>query len=346
MSGRSPAFDPAPSELDEVLDHEWLTSALSDVEADERVVHVDQLGRSQTLAHKVRFAAVIAGPDGQRRTRAYCIKAHFGEGSPETLLTEAHVYRDLRPRLEVRAPRAYYTGIDESRGRALIVMDDVQSEGGRFLSAHEPYSVATCRGALAQLARLHAATWDDPQWEVDWLGPRLITTAALFPTKALQRLLDDGRGEGLAPELLDAHRVQEAVAITAALPATCVIHGDTHSGNVYLDSVGRPCWLDWQVTQRGHWSIDVSYHIATALDIGDRRLHEHELVRGYLDDLASLGVVTPSWDEAWERYTLGFSWGFLLWTITRISSRAVVLIHMPRLGAALADHHTFERLGA
>jgi hypothetical protein len=31
--------------------------------------------------------------------------------------------------------------------------------------------------------------------------------------------------------------------------------------------------------------------------------------------------------------------------ITRISSRAVVLIHIPRLAAALTDHDTFRRLG-
>ena len=110
---------------------------------------VDQLGRTQTLAHKVRFAAVIEGVDGDRRTRTYCVKAHFGDGSPETLLTETHVYRDLHPTLDVRTPRAYYTGIDESKGRSLIIMDDVESDGGRFLSAHEPYSVATCRDALA-----------------------------------------------------------------------------------------------------------------------------------------------------------------------------------------------------
>jgi aminoglycoside phosphotransferase (APT) family kinase protein len=346
MSRPVPAVDPAPAELDDVLDPGWLTAALADVAPGERVVEVDQIARTQTLAHKVRFAAVIEGLDGERRTRVYCVKAHFGDGSPETLLTETHVYRDLHPILDVRTPRAFYAGIDESKGRSLIIMDDVESEGGRFLSARESYWEATCQDALGQLARLHAATWDDPRWDVDWLGSRMVMTAGLFPTDALQRLLDDGRGEQVAPELLDARRLQQAVAVTASLPPTCVTHGDTHSGNVYLDAAGRACWLDWQVTQRGHWSIDVSYHIATALDIEDRRSHERDLLGGYLEELAALGVEPPSWDEAWERYSLGFSWGFLLWAITRISSREVVLIHMPRLGAALSDHDTFARLEA
>ena len=58
-----------------------------------------------------------------------------------------------------------------------------------------------------------------------------------------------------------------------------------------------------------------------------------------------LGVTPPSWDDAWRDYTLGFTWGYFLWVITSISSREVVLIHMPRIGAALADHDTFARLG-
>ncbi len=132
---------------------------------------------------------------------------------------------------------------------------------------------------------------------------------------------------------------------TAEAPATCVLHGDTHSGNVYLVAVGRACWLDWQVIQTGHWSTDVAYHLATVLDTEDRRTHEAELLRHYLRELDALGVAAPSFDEAWESYTLGFSFGYFLWAITRISSRAVVLIHIPRIAAALTDHDTFRRLG-
>lgn len=340
----TPERDPTPTALEDLLRPDWLAAALDDVREDERIVHVEQLDRSQTLAHKVRFAVTLERPEGGRRIRTYCVKGHFDDG-PDTLLTEAHVYRELLPQVGVRAPRAYYTGIDESTGRSLIIMDDVQSDGGRFQSAHQPYALETCRDALAQLARLHAATWADERWAVDWLAPRFSTMAQLFPTEALQKLLDDGRGADVDAELLDARRLQQAMTLAAAAPPTCVIHGDTHSGNVYLDTADRACWLDWQITQRGHWSTDVSYHIATVLDVEDRRAHEEELLRGYLDELAALGVEPPDWDEAWHRYTVGFAWGYFLWVITRISSRAVVLIHLPRLGAALTDHDTFRRLG-
>jgi aminoglycoside phosphotransferase (APT) family kinase protein len=167
----------------------------------------------------------------------------------------------------------------------------------------------------------------------------------VFPTARLQSLLDDGRATALAPVLRDATTLQAAMLRTAELAPTCVLHGDTHSGNSYLDADGRACWLDWQVVQRGHWSIDVSYHLGTVLSVEDRREHEQDLLRHYLGELEARGVRPPSFDDAWERYTLGFTWGYFLWTITRISSRAVVLLHVPRLAAALTDHDTFRRLG-
>jgi hypothetical protein len=341
----TPLEDPAPLELEDVLDPTWLVAALDDVRAGEHIVEVTRADHTHTLAHKVRFAVVVESPTGSRRTRTYCVKAHFGDGSPETLRTEAHVYRHLLPSTDVRAPRAYYTGIDESTGRALVIMDDVVADGGHFLGAHEPYTVDTCRDTLAQLARLHAATWGDDRWELDWLDPRISMMTELFPVNFLQVALDDGRGAEVPANLLDARRLVSAMQLTAACPATCVIHADTHSGNVYVDADGRACWLDWQVAQRGHWSIDVSYHLSTVLAIEERRAHETELLRGYLDELARLGVTPPSWDDAWRDYTLGFTWGYFLWVITSISSREVVMIHMPRIGAALADHDTFARLG-
>jgi aminoglycoside phosphotransferase (APT) family kinase protein len=345
MTAPTPVTAPAPEHLEDLLDPVWLTAALDEVHGGERIVAVGLLGTAQTLAQKVRFSITIEGKGGRRRSRSFCVKAHFDRVSGQTLGTETRFCRDLRPLLDLRAPRAHYTGIDRATGRSLVVMDDVQAEGGRFLDAHQPYSVVTCADALGQLARLHAATWADDRWAVDWLRPRVEHMADLFPAETLQALLDDGRGEELPAALLDARRLRQAMRVTATLPPTCVVHGDTHSGNVYLNASGEACWLDWQVTQQGHWSIDVSYHLATALAVEDRRAHERDLLRHYLDELGALGVEPPAWEEAWDRYRLGFTWGYFLWVITRISSRSVVLVHLPRLGAALVDHDTFGRLG-
>lgn len=340
-----PVLTPVPRHLEELLDPGWLADALADGGSGERVVDVQQVGTTQTLAQKVRLAVTFERPDGSLRTATYCVKGHF-DGGPETLATETRFYRELRPLLDIRAPRAHYTGVDDEAGRSLVVMDDVVAEGGRFLDAHTPYSLDTCRDSLGQLARLHAATWGDERWAVDWLKPRVGLLTRSFTTERLQELLDDGRApDGLPDPLGDASALVAATHEAARMPHTCVVHGDTHSGNVYLDAAGRACWLDWQVAQRGHWATDVSYHIATVLSVEDRRAHEADLLRHYLETLRSLGVTPPAWDEAWSSYRVGFVHGWFLWVITQISSRAVVLVHIPRLAAALTDHDTYRRLG-
>jgi hypothetical protein len=192
----------------------------------------------------------------------------------------------MQPWLGVRSPRAHHTGIDAAAGRGLIVMDDILALGGTIGDAREPYAVDVCRDSLGQLALLHARTWDDPRWDVDWLAPRVEGMATIFPTDVLQSLLDDGRGPDLPPELRDAPRLQAAMRCTAELPVTCVLHADTHSGNCYLDAEGRACWFDWQVVQRGHWAVDVAYHLGTVLTVEDRRAHEADLLRHYLGELA------------------------------------------------------------
>jgi aminoglycoside phosphotransferase (APT) family kinase protein len=334
-----------PATIEALLDAGWLTRALDGVGDGERVVEVSTEESLSTVATKVRFQATVEAPDGSRRTEAYCAKGHF-DGSPSSLRSETHFYRDLAPGLSVRVPRAYYTGIDDETGRSVVIMDDVVARSGRFLSAHDPYSPDTARATLGQLARLHAASWDDQKlMEADWLAPRMKRMAEYYADDYLQSLLDDGRGPDVAPELRDARTVKAALVRTAEVAPTCVIHGDTHSGNVYLDADGRACWLDWQNVQRGWWATDVAYHLATTLEVEDRRAYEAGLLRHYLHELASSGAPAPEFDEAWDQYTSGFAYGYFLWVITRISSRAVVLIHIPRLAAALTDHDTYRRLG-
>jgi aminoglycoside phosphotransferase (APT) family kinase protein len=125
---------------------------------------------------------------------------------------------------------------------------------------------------------------------------------------------------------------------------TCLLHGDTHTGNVYLDPEGRGCFFDWEVVQTGHWAQDVAYHLGTVLTIADRRAHEEELLRFYLAELAANGAPAPKFDEAWDLYRRSFVYGYLLWVITMIRGRDEVLQHMPRLGTALWDHQTYRLL--
>lgn len=340
-------FEPIPVEAEQVLDPHWIHAAFG-LGSDEEVVGVESVDALKTVADKLRFRVDIQGDDGTRREQHCCAKAHFGETGRGSLVTEAHAYRDLLPTLAVRRPAAHYVGIDDEAGRALIVMDDVEAMGGRFLNAHQPYDVALVQETLSQLALLHASTWGDRRWSrQDWLAPRYGMTE-WFSDEKLQGLLDDGRGPDAPAYLRDAANLRAAMERSAELPGTCVVHGDTHSGNSYLDADGTSHWLDWQITQWGPWALDVSYHLGTVLTIEDRRAHEQELIGHYVEQLAAhlpAGADAPSFADAFEAYATGFAWGWFLWTITSISSRAVVLEHIPRITTAIDDHDTLGRLG-
>ena len=77
-----------------------------------------------------------------------------------------------------------------------------------------------------------------------------------------------------------------------------VIHGDTHIGNLFLDD-GRVGFLDWGIINVNTPMRDISYLLTMAMSIDDRRAHERDLLRLYLDLRRAAGVTEITFDEAW-----------------------------------------------
>ncbi|MBV9951833.1 MAG: hypothetical protein JO291_07760, partial [Acidimicrobiia bacterium] len=69
------AFDPLPIDAATVLDPAWLEVALDLVGDGARVVEVEQVGSSRTVAEKVLFTVIVEGADGTRRVHPLCVKA-------------------------------------------------------------------------------------------------------------------------------------------------------------------------------------------------------------------------------------------------------------------------------
>jgi hypothetical protein len=333
-----------PTNRDELLDPGWLRAALQDFNEDERIVRVDRTDTSKTRAEKLRFAVTVERPDGFE-VRFYCAKA-FLDGTPGTISAEARFYRDLAPRLSVRRPRIPYVAIDPETDASIIVMEDIVANRGLFMNPHRTFPVAVTRDSLSQLAQLHGSTWGLASVsDIDWVRTRRSPVGGLHTAASLQALLDDGRAIGFPPELRSGQILFNALEVHARYPVTCVLHGDPHTGNVYLDHDGRACFFDWETVQTGNWAQDVAYHVGTTLAIEDRRAHEQELLRHYLTELAAHGGPSIDFEEGWELYRRSFSYGYLLWVITMIRGRDEVLAHMPRLATALSDHDTYRLLG-
>jgi thiamine kinase-like enzyme len=354
MSGRPAMAPEIPGTLDELLTPEWLTAALSPRFPSIEITQVTRGPIVSRLSTNARFT--IGGPNGlpPGLKPDLCAKGYFTEvgraraaaGEPE-----AYFYRDVLADTRAESLSCLYADVEESAQRGVIITEDVLASGGEFLDTLSPYTPDQAAESLIQLARLHASTWRNPRFsETSWLNWRIPLYRHYRSVEDIQLAFDGSVGSGIPQEAKDAARLRSGFKkLTAGDPresgSWSIIHGDTHVGNVFLDIDGQPRFLDWQTVQRGPWSLDISYHIASALTEPDRRANERALLSHYLENLKSLGVEPPTWDHAWLEYRRGVAHGFFMWAITQQVHVDMIEVLLRRLGTAAADLDTFELLG-
>jgi aminoglycoside phosphotransferase (APT) family kinase protein len=347
-------ISPAPLRLAEVLDPEWLGAALSQPDRPVEITGVHVTETLKTVATKVRFRVEYAGASPLDLPDAFCVKGYFTDEDERASAVatagavETRFYQELAPELPVRTPACVYAGSDPETGHGLVVMHDLVAQGSTFLSALAPFSPEQAAGTLDQLARLHAASWASaPIGRRGWLDPRVATITSYVSVERLQELMDGPRREALPQWVTDARRMRDALLAVVSRrwgDGECVIHGDAHAGNLYETAEGLPGLIDWQLVQRGHWALDVAYHIGAALAISDRERSERDLLRHYLDRLAHHGGRPPSYDAAWDDYRASFAYGYFLWGITQRVQPEIIREFVTRLGTAVATHESFALL--
>lgn len=342
----SVATAPVPDSLEQALSPEWLTAALRPRFPRIDIRHVVPGPVVDRISTNARF--VIECADGL--ARALCVKGYFNEieraarciGAPE-----ASFYRELAAATGVRTLHSVYADVDPDTGHGVIITEDVAAQGATFLDGTNPYTPDQTAQTLVEFARLHAATWDCARCaNAPWLAPRLGRALEVWGLDTtldiIGRNFDGPNGQRIPDEVRDAHRLVDAYRGFASTEATagsrCVIHGDAHVGNVFRDTAGIGSLVDWQLVQRGGWYVDVGYHIASTLTVEERRRTEGDLLRHYLDALASHGLTPPAWDDAWRAIAFGMVHGFYLWGITTKVQPAITATLLHRLGTAVADH--------
>lgn len=347
VARQSGAGSPAPLELEEVLSPAWLAGVLATRSGPVTVSGATVVEEQVTIASKIRFVAHT-----DRGEQALCVKGYLSpQGRAFATLgqLEARFYTELAPLLDLRRPGCVHAGIDPESGHGLVLMDDLVAQGCTFLTALSPYSVEQAAATLELLARLHSLQVDRPEVRaMTWLAPRLAGYLGAVTEERLGELLGDGRADGLDPALRDPARVRAAlakVARRAERRPESVVHGDAHAGNLYLGPDGAPGLVDWQVLQFGPWELDVAYHVAAVLEVPVRRSAERDLLAHYLEARRRLGSEVPGLEEAWDRYRAAAAYGYYMWAITQRVERPVVEAFVERLGSAVEDHESFERLG-
>lgn len=255
-------------------------------------------------------------------------------------------------------PHCFFADSDD-RGNSILVLDDLESQGARFVEPTTSVSAGVVARGLEYMARYHAATWMNPELAaVDWLrsdGPYRALRAEnqlawLWNEEHWHDYSRRPRFSALSPRLRNRELLRDASR--ALLCDWCnreprvLCHGDAHIGQLYLLPDGEARLLDWQSAQFSHWAHDVSYFIVTSLSVDDRRRHERDLLAGYLANLQGFGVAqSPGFDTAFDSYRAcalhGIGWVMCLVEMQPEESCVAIT---ERISAAIIDLGTIGRL--
>lgn len=312
---------------------EWLTAVLCKDIPGGRVLDCSLTGGSSGTSERQGLALVVndAARQGGIPERLFtkCTK-NFRQrmtlGLVGIIGGEVGFYPQIRPQLDIEAPRGYYACIDPTSWHSMILMEDIaHTKGAKFISTETYITKEMMEGLLSNMAKWHGHFWNSQPFSTnlkwlrapaDWLNAvnRFISNKdrcdlgveiaeAVIPPELLGRT--DDLFEGMARSLEMDRRGPQTF-----------LHGDPHIGQTYIVNQGRMGYGDWQIVMRGGWAYDFTYALNSALTVKDRRVWEKDLLRFYLDRLQVAGGQPPSFDEAWLTYRQNTFYGYFCWLST------------------------------
>ena len=287
---------------------EWLSAALGTGPVSNFAI--ESIGTGQMS--ESRRIVIEYAPGGERGPGSVVLKTASEDESSRAAGVglgvydrEVRFYRELAPRIGGPLPRCHVAAIDPNEGWFTLLLEDVApaTQGDQIAGC----SVEDARLALAELARIHAPVFADPQLgATPWLNQENVLGQALL-TQLLPVFLER-YGDRVTPE----HR-EVCSRFVASLdgwvadrrPPLGLVHGDYRLDNMLFgagDAPRRFVVVDWQTVGWGPVMTDASYFLGSSLTVEDRRVNEEALIRGYWDALRANGVRGFEWQECWLGY--------------------------------------------
>lgn len=354
-----PSPFPLPIKVENITS-DWLTAALRSRAPGITIRDCEVIDTVFSTCSKIRLrldrdeAAIAAGiPE------LIIVKGGFEEhGRRYHQMHEREVrgYRDVYPHVPLPHPACFFAEYDDQVKQGIIIMEDLVAKGVEFCHATRPQTHEQVALRLGYLARFHAATWASAELTD---GGRWAGLPGFFPV--MQHFFDEKSSPGNWARFMAAPRGvassrhfqdrewlvaswDRMTDYAAALPH-CILHGDIHLGNLYIEPDGTPGFLD-TLASRGPGMLEVAYHISGSLDVADRPKWEGALVRHYLDELQRAGTPAPKYDEAMAQYAVFLLYGYFIWITTEshYQAEAVNTVNAMRSTMAMLDHDTAGRI--
>lgn len=355
----TPSNVPIPHEV-QGLDLAWFRDALGQRFPEARLTGSEIVQVMPGTCTKIRASLQWEG-DAAGAPESVLIKGGFAEHSHLFLgmhETEMRYYQDVAPRARFDTPACYFAGRDREDGRSLVVLEDLDRRGVRWLDALSPLDWSEEVRFVDALAAFAVQWWESgelsPAGRLNWVitsyerEARDYIDAYLAP-EVWARFMRLPRCACLPRSMHDLERMRAALdhleRRLGGQPKT-LSHGDTHLENLYLNPDGAPGFLDAQ-PRVAPWVKDFAYQMVAALDIADRRRWERPLLARYLRRLAEGGVAAPSFEEAWTDYRCELVYGLFIFMIneSHFQREETNTAFAARFGAAVQDHDSFALLG-
>ncbi len=310
MTGSPPTTLPV---LAEELTPEWVTAALAARHPGVRVSGVEVIERHELTNAHARLRLTYQEPAGapdmmfcklppSDPARRQVINA-TGMGRREALF-----YSALAPTAAARVPTVYAAEVSDDGGFVLL-LEDLETTGCLVSDGTWAVSPAAAAGAMADLADLHVR-FEDPATRAAQAPWVTVSTPSNSYGGPMLRYGIEHHRDRLTDSfvaiselyLSDHEKLQQ---LWHAGPHT-IIHGDPHIGNLFVDEPagGRVGFLDWGIINVNTPMRDVSYFLTMGMQIDDRRAHERDLLRHYLDLRRSAGGSEISFDDAWRAHRI------------------------------------------
>jgi hypothetical protein len=270
---------------------------------------------------------------------------------------EVHAYADVAPASPLRMPRCFFAAYSAGQEQGIVIMDDLKARGVTFLHPQRPQTPDAVAKRLSALAKHHAMTWGsseiEPGGRFDFAGDYIAGFAsfdALLTPGVWQSYVDSARGAAASVRFHSLDWM-EGVLVKLGRHSRSVpralIHGDTHLGNLYIDTDGEPGFFD-SLPHVGPAMIEIAYHITCALDPSDRREHDRALVEHYRCELIASGVDAPPIDELMHQFGLYLATGYLIFLLnaSAFQPEAINTAYTARLSSAMLDHDTLGLIAA
>lgn len=263
----------------------------------------------------------------------------------------------MLPALGLNMPKVFHSQLDPDNAQMVMLMEDLTLRNVRFQRGLSPNNAPQVARRLTALADLHARTWGSPELEDRGRYAGLERNGAQMFLDYLEHggFTDEEFYSKFAPlpriqacpaKFADYDWLKRYVAYCAAMSAAlpnCVIHGDTHLGNLYEEVDGTPGFFDPLARQEPGIS-EATYHICNALDPMERRRHDRDLVAHYRNELIKRGVAVPSFWEMMHQYTTFLSLNLITFFVnpTHYQTEAFNTAHAVRAAMAILDNNGYD----